>query len=145
MNEQTQKRKLNLIFKILCCIGCIIDFVLYGFITDWHFRPEESIAIIIAMIIPGILTQCLYFLPYLIAFNKNHQQETAIFVLNLFAGWTVIAWIICLVWAFTTKKEVKIIESANSNAKQIEEFKNLLDKGIITQEEFEDKKKRLLE
>ncbi len=138
-------KKLNPVFKVLCTLGCIIDFVLYGFITDWSFSPSDSIVIIIVMIIPGILTQCLYFLPYLFANSKCHPQETAIFVLNLFAGWTVIAWIICLVWTFTTKKDEKVITAVNSNAKQIEEFKDLLDKGIITQEEFNEKKRQLLQ
>ena len=38
-----------------------------------------------------------YFLPTICA-GKNRNQ-TAIFVLNLFLGWTLIGWIVALVWA----------------------------------------------
>ncbi|MCQ2440418.1 MAG: superinfection immunity protein [Clostridia bacterium] len=137
-------KKFNPLFYILCGLGFVIDFVIIGFIYQWDFSTGEAIGIMALMIIPGILTQFLYFLPYVIAHYKLHQQQTAIFVLNLFAGWTVIAWIICLVWAFITKKE-KIINTVSSNAKQIEEYKDLLDKGILTQEKFDEKKKQLLQ
>ena len=38
-----------------------------------------------------------YFLPTLIAHRKRNSQ--AIFVLNLFLGWTFLGWVIALVWA----------------------------------------------
>lgn len=148
LNAKIQKeeaKKFNPLFYILCGLGFVIDFIIIGFIYQWDFSTGEATAIMALLIIPGILTQCLYFLPYIIAHYKLHQQQTAIFVLNLFAGWTVIAWIICLVWAFTTKKDEKIVATINSNAKQIEEYKDLLDKGIITEEEFTEKKKQLLQ
>ena len=43
----------------------------------------------------------LYWLPSVIAFYRSHHQTTAIFVLNLMAGWTFIGWVAALVWAFT--------------------------------------------
>ncbi len=42
----------------------------------------------------------LYFLPALIA-NRKHPQATAITVVNLFVGWTLIGWVVCLIWALT--------------------------------------------
>jgi Superinfection immunity protein len=39
----------------------------------------------------------LYFLPSIIAHNK--RDFAAIFLVNLLFGWTVIGWIIALVWA----------------------------------------------
>jgi hypothetical protein len=35
-----------------------------------------------------------YFAPIIIADRRGHHNTRAIFVLNLFAGWTVIAWVI---------------------------------------------------
>lgn len=136
-------RKLNTAFKVLCFLGCVVDFLFVGFITNWSFSEEEAIAMIIMFIIPGIITQCLYFLPYLIANGKGHMQETAIFILNLFAGWTIVAWIIALVWAFTQKTIVPP-QKTLSNADEIAKFKNLLDSGVINEEEFENKKQELL-
>jgi Superinfection immunity protein len=43
----------------------------------------------------------LYFIPSLIASHRTHRNKTAIFILNLFTGWTFAGWIASLVWAFT--------------------------------------------
>jgi hypothetical protein len=42
-----------------------------------------------------------YFLPFVVALMRGHKNATAIFVLNLLLGWTLIGWVIALVWAFT--------------------------------------------
>lgn len=42
----------------------------------------------------------LYFLPSIIAFSNNRKNKVAIFVLNLFLGWTFFGWVGALVWAF---------------------------------------------
>ncbi|MDQ0393127.1 superinfection immunity protein [Labrys monachus] len=42
-----------------------------------------------------------YFLPWVIALLRGHRNSTAIFVLNLFLGWTFIGWVVALVWSFT--------------------------------------------
>jgi hypothetical protein len=41
----------------------------------------------------------LYFLPTIIALIKSKRDAVAILLLNLFLGWSVIGWIIALVWA----------------------------------------------
>jgi Superinfection immunity protein len=41
----------------------------------------------------------MYFLPSLIALIRSKRDILAIFLLNLFLGWSVIGWIIALVWA----------------------------------------------
>ena len=41
----------------------------------------------------------MYFLPSIIAFARNKRDTTAILLLNLFLGWSVIGWVIALVWA----------------------------------------------
>jgi hypothetical protein len=42
----------------------------------------------------------LYFLPALLGRNKRHAG--AIFLFNFFLGWTVIGWLVALIWACTT-------------------------------------------
>lgn len=44
----------------------------------------------------------LYFTPALIAGMRKHHNATAIFMLNLFLGWTGMGWVGALVWAFTS-------------------------------------------
>jgi 4-hydroxybenzoate polyprenyltransferase len=46
------------------------------------------------------LSLALYFLPSYIAYEKKKKNAGAIFALNLLTGWTVIGWVIGLVWAF---------------------------------------------
>lgn len=43
----------------------------------------------------------LLFLPTLVAKSRNHPNTLAIFLVNLFFGWTFIGWVISLVWACT--------------------------------------------
>jgi Superinfection immunity protein len=44
----------------------------------------------------------LYFLPSIMAFARSKRDLLAIFLLNLFLGWTVIGWVVSLVWAVKT-------------------------------------------
>lgn len=44
----------------------------------------------------------IYFLPAIVARNRRHRQEMAIGILNLLLGWTVIGWVVALVWACTS-------------------------------------------
>ncbi len=52
----------------------------------------------------------IYFLPFIVAIARKHLDSTAIFVLNLFLGWTFIGWVIALIWA-VKKFEVKVKNS----------------------------------
>ena len=40
-----------------------------------------------------------YFIPTGVAGMRGHPNSVAIFVLNLFLGWTGIGWVVALVWA----------------------------------------------
>lgn len=46
-----------------------------------------------------VLIFAFYFLPSLIAFLRNHKNKLAIFLLNLLLGWTVLGWVVSLVWS----------------------------------------------
>lgn len=41
----------------------------------------------------------LYFLPTILGINK--KNHTALLVLNTLIGWTLIGWLICLIWGLT--------------------------------------------
>jgi len=47
-----------------------------------------------------------YFLPFAIAFNRKRTNTGAIFALNLFLGWTLIGWVVALVWALKDEQVV---------------------------------------
>jgi len=52
------------------------------------------------------LLSLFYFLPFAIAFQKQRANTGAIFALNLFLGWSLIGWVVALVWAL---KEEQIV------------------------------------
>jgi len=41
----------------------------------------------------------LYFLPSILALARSKRDTMAIVLLNFFLGWTMIGWIVALVWA----------------------------------------------
>ncbi|MFZ0774580.1 MAG: superinfection immunity protein [Candidatus Sulfotelmatobacter sp.] len=43
-----------------------------------------------------------YFLPSIIAAARSKRDIAAIVLLNFFLGWTVIGWVVALVWAVKT-------------------------------------------
>jgi ABC-type sugar transport system permease subunit len=50
------------------------------------------------------LLSIFYFLPFAIAFNRKRANTGAIFALNLFLGWSLIGWVIALVWALKEER-----------------------------------------
>ena len=46
-----------------------------------------------------------YFLPFILAYTRGHHAVRAILLVNLFLGWTVIAWIVTLVWACSSNAQ----------------------------------------
>ena len=46
-----------------------------------------------------VLIFAFYFLPTLIAFLRQHKNKLVIFLLNLLLGWTVLGWVVSLVWS----------------------------------------------
>lgn len=98
----------------------------------------------------------LYFTPSIVAFSNKKSNTTAIVVLNFFLGWSLIGWIVALVWAVSKdNKPQNIVISNNTNATkedknsinhldQLEKLKKLLDDGVITFEEFEKQKGKIL-
>jgi hypothetical protein len=49
----------------------------------------------------------MYFLPSIIALLRSKRDTLAIFLLNFFLGWSVIGWIVALIWA--AKNDVPVV------------------------------------
>ena len=55
----------------------------------------------------GLLALAFYFIPTFIAFKRKHAYKGVIFALNLCGGWTLVFWVIALIWAvFPSEKSV---------------------------------------
>lgn len=48
----------------------------------------------------------MYFLPSLIAALRNKKDVLTIMLVNFLLGWSVIGWIVCLVWALKADQVV---------------------------------------
>ena len=56
-----------------------------------------------------IVAVLLYFLPTVVALIRGHLSALAIFLLNLFLGWTLIGWIIAFIWSCNgTRRRISI-------------------------------------
>jgi Superinfection immunity protein len=55
-----------------------------------------------------LLGLAFYFLPAIIARNK--RNATAIFWLNFLLGWSLVGWVIALVWALTNDPQPAVVQ-----------------------------------
>lgn len=96
-----------------------------------------------------VLVLVVYFFPAIIAGVRSHHSAGAIFVLNLLLGWTVLGWVVALVWGFTSVKENDINifqqgEVKESVADEIRKLADLKNDGHLTDEEFNFRKREIL-
>ena len=57
------------------------------------------------VVITAVLALAFYMLPTVAAKARRHRNSAAIALTNILLGWTVIGWIIALIWAFTGNLE----------------------------------------
>lgn len=85
----------------------------------------------------------IFFLPTIIAINRNHPHKWAIAVVNilgsLFAG---IGWLIALVWSFIGSPPPP--PSSVGIADEIKKWADLKEKGLISEAEYQAKKRALM-
>ncbi|AIZ02393.1 immunity to superinfection [Escherichia phage vB_EcoM_VR25] len=46
-----------------------------------------------------------YFLPWIIALLRGTRSNVGIFFINLLFGWTMIGWVIALIWAIVAERK----------------------------------------
>jgi hypothetical protein len=51
------------------------------------------------LILPAFIT--LYLLPSICAVFRKHNNQTPVFLVNLFFGWTILGWLVALIWSGT--------------------------------------------
>lgn len=55
----------------------------------------------LAVILGLVVILALYFMPTIIANSRQKRNIGAIFALNLLLGWSLVGWVVSLVWALT--------------------------------------------
>lgn len=46
-----------------------------------------------------------YLLPSIIANSRKHKNKNSICVINIFFGWTILGWVVCLAWSVSSNVE----------------------------------------
>ena len=52
----------------------------------------------------------IYFLPAIIAYSRGHKNALAIFILDLFLGYTFVGWVGAMIWAVYNSEKPKSIK-----------------------------------
>lgn len=53
------------------------------------------------------VTAAIYFIPLIVADGRGKSNKLAIGMLNLLLGWTMIGWVVALVWACMNDKTIR--------------------------------------
>jgi len=61
----------------------------------------ETVEKTVLILIAAPLAWAAYFLPAIIAIRRRHRHDLPILGVNLFAGWTVFAWLAAAAWSLT--------------------------------------------
>lgn len=98
-----------------------------------------------------VIILAIYLIPTFVAISRKKENKTIIILMNVFLGWSIICWLLALLWAVSDdEKPTQIIVKERKTKNEVNNFdqliklKELLDKEIITKEEFEIQKEKLL-
>jgi ABC-type transport system involved in cytochrome c biogenesis permease component len=64
----------------------------------------------------SIIILLAYFMPTIIALLSKKKNTLAILTLNLLLGWTILGWIVALVWAVTKDSNTTIVINKDADA-----------------------------
>lgn len=73
---------------------------------------------VLGVVLIFAISIALYFLPVIVAQSRRHKNLDAIVVLDVILGWTILGWVIALVWSFTSNTKTAAIKSSASQAAQ---------------------------
>lgn len=89
-----QEGRSDTTFGVLLAILAVLVLVALGGIA----LDEDSVSGTVALAFL-VVVAALYFLPMVIAIQRNHHQAAAIVVINIFLGWTFLGWVVALALA----------------------------------------------
>lgn len=109
--------------RIALCFGLIQVGALWGPIgmirESYQYNPSGPDLLSLTFLFLGAIGPMMYFYPTFKAYRNRQQNFQAICLTNLLLGWTIIGWIVALVWAVTESGRLPlepVITSAPSKA-----------------------------
>ena len=64
-----------------------------------HYLWEGFLLLIAGAILAVLIGPTVYLFPFLLAAYRRKRNTSSIFVLNLLTGWTIVGWVVALIWA----------------------------------------------
>lgn len=61
----------------------------------------SNTGVILVAILPFLV---IYFIPAIVGYSRKKDNKTSILLLNLFLGWSLIGWVVALIWATSKDK-----------------------------------------
>lgn len=134
----------------ICFIS--LGLLVFLFIMVEMLGNGSDVVYYILVIVVSIVVVCgaiiFYFIPTIIANHRKHKNAEAIVLLNVFLGWTLLGWVICLIWAVYSQEPIKIEKETNDSDSNkydnLEKLAKLKSDGTITEEEYKLEKEKLL-
>ena len=63
-------------------------------------RRSSTVAVVLSIVIPVFpLSVLVYFLPSIVAWNRQVRNFGSVLAINLFLGWTLVGWVVALAMA----------------------------------------------
>lgn len=60
-----------------------------------------------------VIIAFIYLIPTLVGFSRGHLASGAIFIANLAFGWTLLGWLIVLIWALNSNTQANRYRAFN--------------------------------
>ena len=104
----------------------------------------DIIAFFIWFLMFGILL-AITFIPVIIANTRKHPQTGLICILVIVSFWTMIGWVIALIWSLIPFDKIPELKTELTLSEKLSELSLLLESNMITQDEYDEKRKKVLE
>jgi hypothetical protein len=72
--------------------------------TPWPWMPHMPSWVAPFWFLWFLIGLGIYFLPTIVALARGKKRITPLVLVNVFLGWTLVGWIVTLVWAFSPDK-----------------------------------------
>lgn len=143
---------MNLIYKITCYLGSIVNFLISISLAIYMYLTNDQVGYILGTVflLYSILT--ILILVLLIKSINENKKKIIIGVLGILFGF-ILSGISYFMYFLSnknihnmknSKEEIKNLYNEETDLNKLVKLRNLYDKGIISKEEYEEKRARLI-
>lgn len=85
---------------------------------------NDPVGLTLLWIVGGALGLAIYFAPTVVAVCREHENGVGIALVNLFLGWSLVGWVVALVWSTMGEYKTAVVvpPSAPRGRKRLEQL-----------------------